>query len=315
MQQVGLAALVGEALAVAVGDHVAGRVDEDDEGQVGAVFQREVADGAADHLVHVPQIGANLLRHAHAVAGVARVAIEVHRVGAQEVALHGLVVEEAAAGQDHALVRPHAHRLAARCAGFDADHLLARSRADQPVGRRLPQHLRAARVHTACDTLEQEGAGLAIRVEPLARATRLVDVDPGTAGQLGVFSTADAAEVQRRIDAVQPVDEAGGPRSPGLRQRHRDHPAGTAVQVGAGQRCIVDAHDQPARHAGAGCVAVCGLLFQHDHRRALSSGRDGGGSARTAEADDDDVCFVVELWGGGGHSLVSVVLCVCVIIA
>ena len=101
----GLRVLVGEATAVPVGDHVSGRVDPDDEVQFPAV-ELEVPDGPADHLVHVPQVGASLLRHPDAVTGVARIAVEVHRRRLEIVDLHLVAELVSARGEHHAARRP-----------------------------------------------------------------------------------------------------------------------------------------------------------------------------------------------------------------
>ncbi len=224
MLHLGLRDLVGEALAVLVGDQVPRRVNADHEVVVLAVLF-EVPDGPADHLVHVPQVGAHRLRHPDPVAGVARVAVEVHRRRLQGVDLDLVVPLVATAGQHHPAPRPHLGSVGGPQPGHPAGLVL-----DEPVGRAaVPDPDPLPRGHHPAQAGEVLGpgapAGLAgihpaghgpdrrRRAEvphqrPLVRRPGLgPGLDRVRPLELGVLALAHLDQGQVRADAVQPADQ------------------------------------------------------------------------------------------------------------
>ena len=89
--------------------------------------------------VHVPQVGAGLEAHAHAVALVVDAPERGEARCAQVVLLHERIVLEAAAGEDHAVEGADEHRLALFL-DLDADDRLGLRLLDQMDGRRLEPH-------------------------------------------------------------------------------------------------------------------------------------------------------------------------------
>ena len=289
---VGVAAGLGQ---LAGGDHVAGQqlVDEalallvDQDRAVAADALGDEHAGALLHggveldLVDVHQSRAHRLGHADAVAGDAGGA---GGDGALEVGLvvddHVLIVAEAAGGQDDRLGTDGI--VGAVALGLDAHDGAVQGHKAGGFG--VVHHLDAQIVYGPQESGDQ------IRADAGA-VLRGVDAPVGGAAGEGDLG-------QGRADGIQPVDALGG-----VLRHDRDqilvvdvvaalhgvlHELGHGV-LDALLLLIVGLGGVHAAGGLGGVAAGIGHLFQNDDLLARLSGVDGGGHARAAGADDDDV--------------------------
>lgn len=285
VQQLCLHRLLGEAMPGPVGDDVAGWVDTDDEGQPLTAGQLEGADRPPDHLVHVPQVRADRLGHPDPVAGVAGVAVEVDRLGAQVVAAHLLVELEAAGSEHHAVVGRDERRTGVAVDEDTVDAALRR--AVQATGRRRPADRDPGVLDRRAQSVVELRTGPGRRVEAVRGRTGLIDVDRLSPRTLGMLGPTDPGERETEIGA--PVDQRRGSFRPRPAGRLGHHAPGAVVEVSGPAGDVVDGHDQPAGHPGARGVPLRGLLLQDHHRRARTGRGQCRRGAGRAEARDDHV--------------------------
>ena len=252
---------------------------------------------------HVPQIGADRLGHADAVAGIADERAGQHRLRLEILALHLRAVLVAAAGQDDGLAGADA-LLFSLDRGQNAGDLTLLV-AQQPVGGGVVEHRHLAQCDVVFQNLEELGAFLdaadgAIRGQAFERRHR-IDL---AIGQRFVAGERIVSQRRRdfhlRADRVRQLLQIGRDLEHAFGQTAHDVVRGSPA---AGrQQVLVALLDVVADPRAAGRyrrqAARIGHLLQNDDFGALIGRFYGGDGAGGPEADYDDVARAIPVGHG-----------------
>ena len=250
---------------------------------------------ATANLLHMPQVGADLLRHADAVARVVLPAVEAaHGVALEVLGLQVEVELEAARAQAHALAGLHGLlRLIVADEGVGAEDLLGDGVLDKLLVVAVKENLDAAVLDVLVEDLKRSDAP----------ANALTDIHLVKAGEDVVLSARRVAEGVLDAVLVGVVGVLDGLVGPSLAHVHgrlaveglEGELGGCVSIVGAGPLAHVDGR--------ASAAAERGLLEEHD-LGALVIGDEAGPLACAAVADYQNVGLIIP--GCGQPRLVGV---------
>ena len=256
---------------------------------------------ASEGIVHMPELGANLLRHADAVTGVAGGTLAVDWPARQELLLHFKIELEAAAGENDAFVGLDEIGLAANF-GPDAGDF-ARRQLDERFARRFIHHF-----HVSLADLFAEWG-------PKRRSASHSAVVPGAhggcAGEFRMFGLEDTERVGPDTQRLKPIVEFELLIDQGLDTVFGSKAVAQRGDVLDGLLAHAGGRGPPhvARDLAVTTFLLLLHLLENEALCAGISGGNGGGEAGMPCAHDDHIDFLVPLLrqgirlrGGGRQS-------------